>query len=130
MEPRTIGGAANRMWPGGMLAIVGIALVAAGTGPSRAQTGSAPAISSLCFELFPAVGQASPALLLDKCSGRTWHLVRSRIGSGRATSVVYRWREIAQTEPDAAAGAAQPQAARRPAARGNCFAFNGRTFCE
>jgi hypothetical protein len=95
-------------------------------GAAIAQTASAP-----CFELIPARARIEPPvpMLVDKCSGRTWMLVRS----GRAA---YRWAAI-DTETE------KPKATDRPAidtgpadkaakdgSGAKCFTFNNRKFCE
>lgn len=95
-------------------------------GAAIAQTASSP-----CFELIPARARIEPLapLLVDKCSGRTWLLVRSGRGD-------YRWAAI-NTENE------KPKATDRPAtdtgpadkadkdgSAGKCFTFNNRRFCE
>ena len=107
----------------------------------RAQAQSlAPTSQPACYNIVPAQSGAQPAILLDRCSGRTWQLLsryRGGASAHRRTHLVYVWspidrseREVARAEPPAPARV--PAAAPAPAARGNakCFVFNGRTFCE
>ena len=97
--------------------------------PAQAQTAPPPPGAS-CVEVVPAVSGAAPAIMLDKCSGQTWQLLRS---SGGRYGARYAWYPL--TRQDAAVArpprvsstvAAPPRAA--PGAK--CFSFNGRTFCE
>jgi hypothetical protein len=99
-------------------------LLSAGT--AIAQTASMP-----CFELIPARVRIEPPvpMLVDKCSGRTWLLVRS----GRAA---YRWAAI-DTESEKPKATDRPAIDTGPANKADkdgdgkkCFTFNNRKFCE
>lgn len=93
-------------------------------GAAAAQTASTP-----CYELIPArAGIEPPApMLVDKCSGRSWLLVRAGRGS-------YRWATLGME-------AEKPKATDRPVTDSQpvrkdggdgskCFTFNNRKFCE
>jgi hypothetical protein len=125
-------------WRIGRLALAILAMFVVAFAP-RAQAQSLPyGAQSGCYNIVPAQAGAQPAILLDRCSGRTWQLLsryRGGASAHRRTHLVYVWspidrseREVARAEPPARAPAAAPA----PAARGNskCFVFNGRTFCE
>ncbi len=114
---------------------VAAAALAAGMGlcnPAQAQTASTPPAAN-CIEVIAAQPGASPAIMLDKCSGQTWQLLRS--SSGRH-GVRYSWypltRQDAGAVPPRATSAGAPAVSRKPATAANnkCFSFNGRTFCE
>ena len=84
-----------------------------------------------CVEVVPAQPGAAPAILLDRCSGQTWQLLRS---SGGRYGARYAWyplnrQEGASAPPRTTSAAAVPAAVRAPA-NSKCFSFNGRTFCE
>lgn len=90
--------------------------------PAQAQ--SLPAAESAsCFNVVAAQPPLQPAILVDRCSGRTWLLIR-RGRHGR-----FAWNPIARHDVQAERPAPKPAAA---AATGSakCFSFQGRTFCE
>jgi hypothetical protein len=78
-------------------------------GPAQAQT------PPVCFEIVAAQTGVQPAILIDKCSGRTWQLVRQR--------GAYRWTVLARDE-------AAPAVSAAAADKSKCFTFEGRRFCE
>jgi hypothetical protein len=91
-----------------------------------------PALGASCVEVIPAQPGAAPAILLDRCSGQTWQLVRSYAGRH---GVRYAWhpllRQEAAAAPQKASAVAAPARPKAPAAgNSKCFSFNGRTFCE
>jgi hypothetical protein len=109
----------------------GIAVLLALPGAAVAQTASAP-----CYELIPARPRIEPPLpmLVDKCSGRTWLLMRA----GRGT---YRWASVdmdsdipkATDRPptdDQPANKAETPPANKDGDGKKCFTFNNRKFCE
>ncbi len=111
----------------GASAAAALIAVAAPSGPARAQT-ALPAGAS-CVEIVPAQPGAAPAILLDKCSGKTWQLQRE----WTRRHSVYVWRPLVRQDVEAPVQRPTPVAAapaRAPAASGKCFSFNGRTFCE
>jgi hypothetical protein len=74
--------------------------------------------SMTCFEVVPAQAGVQPAILIDRCSGRTWQLVR------RAHAGGYRWRALSRD-------GGHPAPAAAPATgEAKCFTFEGRKFCE
>lgn len=103
--------------------------------PAAAQPG--------CYNIVPAQPGSQPAILIDRCSGRTWQLLSRYHGGGsarRRSHIVYVWSPIDRSE-SRVERAAPPEPAPAPAARSNapasaahgnakCFQFNGRTFCE
>lgn len=112
------------------LVLIAAALLAL-PGAAAAQTASAP-----CFELIPARPRIEPPLpmLVDKCSGRTWLLMRAGRGS-------YRWAaiDVADDMPKATdrpptdnqpAGKADIPSAEKEGDGKKCFTFNNRKFCE
>jgi hypothetical protein len=121
-----------------LLAASAIAAMLIGAGHVHAEVPPPSGPSGACFEIVPAVARTAPALLVDKCLGRTWQLVPShRVRGSRTGALVYRWRALVR--PDGAAPAVSFPAARRPvaakpvAATGvgrRCFTFDGRKFCE
>lgn len=107
------------------LGLAAVALLAL-PGAAAAQTSAAP-----CYELIPArPGIEPPApILVDKCSGRTWLLTRSRRGA-------YRWAAVDTDGEKPKANdrpATDSQAANKADRVGDgkkCFTFNDRKFCE
>lgn len=96
------------------------------SGAAVAQSASAP-----CFELIPAHARIEPQvpMLVDKCTGRTWLLTRSRRGA-------FRWAAI-QSDSDIPKATDRPGTDTAPASKADkegdakkCFTFNNRRFCE
>lgn len=88
---------------------------------------TARAQGQACFEVIPARPNIDPpaAMMVDKCSGRSWVLVRN----GKS----YRWSLIAteMEKPKTADRAPVEGAAAAPdSGSSKCFTFNGRKFCE
>ena len=82
-------------------------------------TGAPAYAQASCFEVIAAQAGVQPAIMIDKCSGRTWQLVRGRGGAPGA----YRWTALPREEGAPAVSAAA-------ADKGKCFTFEGRKFCE
>jgi hypothetical protein len=68
-------------------------------------------------------------MLVDKCTGRTWLLVRSKRGA-------FRWASI-QSDGEMPKANDHPTTDRYPAGKADregdakkCFTFNNRKFCE
>lgn len=96
----------------------------------------AQAQSTSCVEVIAAQAGIQPAILVDKCSGRTWQLVPTH---PRRRGANYIWRPLQRADapvasapaPAVAAPPPAPKMAQPPsAASPKCFQFNGRTFCE
>jgi hypothetical protein len=97
----------------------------------RAVAQSAPLPAGSCFEIIAAQGAVQPAILLDKCSGRTWQLVRRYSRSkGRRAHVAYRWSPLSRGEVAARPAIPKPAVARRAPGNSKCFFFDNRKFCE
>jgi hypothetical protein len=100
-------------------------------GAAHAQSARLP--GGHCYEIIPAQGDAQPAILLDRCRGRTWQLVRSGTGD-TASNVDFRWMPLGrdETSPPRRAASAQRTAAPKVPVdeRRKCFTFDGRKFCE
>jgi hypothetical protein len=83
-----------------------------------------------CFEVFTGSSKTrfAGAILLNRCSGQTWILVRSYqpAPKGRAGQPVYRWNAIASDVAIPKPSTDAPVAA----AGDKCFIFQGRRFCE
>lgn len=81
-----------------------------------------------CYEVIPprAKGEPTAPMLVDKCSGRTWVLVRSGRG-------VYRWT-VVDMDYDKPKTTDRPvtdtQSAKSDGDPKKCFTFNNRKFCE
>jgi hypothetical protein len=111
---------------------VGLIMTATIAAAADAQAPSAPtAENAPCFNVVPAQADVQPAILVDRCSGRSWQLVpRHRASRHRA---VYVWRPIIRGEGQPARSA-RPASIAAPVSGGTgnakCFMFTGRTFCE
>jgi hypothetical protein len=106
-------------------------------GQAAAQSPQPAVQAGACFEVVPAQARPYPTgpILLNRCSGQTWLLVRSYHDGqdGGVGSLAYRWRPIATDDREAVLAPARSErpAPRIPkAGRGKCFVFDGRTFCE
>ena len=120
----------RRKW---MFAVtVAAAAACSGTAHGQAAPLPAEATGTGCVEVIPAQAGAAPAILLDRCSGQTWQLVRSYAGRHGTR---YAWHPLLRQDGVAAtpqkAAVAVPARPKAPAASNSkCFSFNGRTFCE
>jgi hypothetical protein len=104
-------------------ALLGAATMAviACCGPAGAQ-----AANGLCFEIIPAQGESQPAILLDRCSGQTWQLIR------RGRKAAFHWISLgrgARAEPEITIRNPAPAAVTGDG-KSKCFTFNGRQYCE
>lgn len=92
-----------------------------------AAVSSVYAQGSTCFEVIPARPNIEPAapIMIDKCSGRTWILVRG--GKSYRWSLITTEAEKPKIEDRAPIGGSEIA----PSQGGQkCFTFNGRRFCE
>jgi hypothetical protein len=89
--------------------------------------------SDACFDIArPPTSTAAGTILLNRCTGETWILLRNRTRNGEA--FIYRWRPIARGAAEVAANS-HPRVAPRVRLPANpnsdkCFIFQGRRFCE
>jgi hypothetical protein len=94
-------------------------------GGALAQGSASPAT---CFDVLAGPSEAQPAgaILLNRCNGQTWILVRTYQAPARSNPV-YRWSAIASDTADP-----KPPRTESPAATtgDKCFIFQGRRFCE
>jgi hypothetical protein len=104
--------------------LMAVALVALPAGDALAQGAASQAA---CFEVLagPSEMQPAGAILLNRCSGETWILVRTYPSPARGTPA-YRWSAIIADVADPKPPANSPAAATRD----KCFTFQGRRFCE
>jgi hypothetical protein len=104
--------------------LVAAALVALPAGAAFAQSSTS---QTACFEVVASASETQPAgaILLNRCTGQTWILVRTYQPSARGNPV-YRWSAIAGD----AADPKPPPAAPVAATSDKCFIFQGRRFCE
>jgi hypothetical protein len=50
---------------------------------------------SRCWEIISAVNVPPySSVLLDKCSGKTWFVVKQRVAGSKPPSIVYRWAPL------------------------------------
>jgi hypothetical protein len=105
--------------------------------PAWAQDATAP--SGACFDVSrPPSGEATGAILVNRCTGRTWILLGGRRRHGEQGA--YRWVPIATVDATPAAPIAPAAPAPAPSAprvhtpaspnSSKCFTFQGRKFCE
>ena len=103
-----------------------MALTGACAGAAAAQEQRGP-----CFDVVAGPAETRPigAILLNRCSGQTWILVRTYrpAAKGNPGQYVYQWSALASEGPEARLREPTPA----PAAGGDkCFVFQGRRFCE
>jgi hypothetical protein len=114
------------------VAIVAIG-IAASSGTS-AQTPDSTLPGSICFDVIrPLSGEAAGAILVNRCTGRTWILVSSR--NRHAGEIAYRWASIGTDDAETSAAPAAPARSRIRHAPLNpnsdkCFTFQGKRYCE
>jgi hypothetical protein len=113
------------------------------------QASRSDASSRICFTVVTAHGQAEGAILLNRCSGQSWILIRDHQSLGTENGsgqLEYRWSPIATPDTQVAVNPStspkhvyldppfkRPKArVLRPISQNNakCFTFQGRQFCE
>jgi hypothetical protein len=109
-----------RILAGSVLAMAAMPLVSA-------DAVLAQGAGAACFEVIPARANIEPPvpIMIDKCSGRSWVLIRN----GRS----YRWALIATDLEKAKTADRAPvdgAAAAPDSGSQKCFTFNNRKFCE
>lgn len=98
-----------------------------------AEDSTAAAHATACFDIVrPLANTAAGAILLNRCTGQTWVMVRTRLRRGQR--LAYRWLPI---ERETTKVAANPPALIAPRVHlpagpnsNRCFTFQGRRFCE
>jgi hypothetical protein len=94
----------------GMLAVVSWPVSAEDVAPK-------PSEPVPCFEAIPATANVAPLspILVDRCTGRTWLLVRSNIADakGKTIGFAYRWHPVVHIEDEAIL--VSPELPRAPA---------------
>jgi len=113
--------------------LIGVALI--GAPSDRAMAQSQPERpGGACFDVVPAQAKSSStaAILVNRCSGETWVLVRTQETDQRVQTggFGYRWRPIAIDRAEAAVQPQRRPVTEPPKARAKCFVFDGRQFCE
>lgn len=118
---------------GGLLAaaLTGTFMVVV-TGPAAsAQGAEGTPPSGACFDIVRSDATVA-AILLNRCTGQTWILVRRRGRHGN--EFAYRWRPVARGATEVAANPPAPVVphVHIPASPNSdkCFTFQGRRFCE
>jgi hypothetical protein len=110
--------------------LVGALLVGIVSGSfAFAQAPEATPPHGACFDVVRSpTDEAAGAILLNRCTGQTWLLVRTR--RKHSDLVAYRWALIATGEAEVAAStsALAPAPAKPNSAK--CFTFQGKQFCE
>ena len=112
--------------------VMALTLIGLTGGQARAQAAPEAAVAT-CFEVVRPQGRLrlTGPILLNRCSGESWVLVRTYAGDDR---LVYRWRPIAIERREAAfrprsrPATEAPQVSRPSGSK--CFIFDGRKFCE
>ncbi|MET0631482.1 MAG: hypothetical protein ABWY47_17660 [Xanthobacteraceae bacterium] len=83
-----------------------------------------------CFDVLAGPAEMKPAgaILLNRCNGQTWILVRTyqAPAKGSPGHFVYRWSALASDGIEPRPRSGEPAAA----AGDKCFTFQGRRFCE
>jgi hypothetical protein len=106
---------------------IAMALIGLWTGGACAQETAA---RGACFDVVtgPAETRPAGAILLNRCSGQSWILVRAYQAptKGNPAQFVYRWSALASEFAEPRPRPAEPAAA----AGDKCFVFQGRRFCE
>jgi hypothetical protein len=118
--------------------LLAVALAGAPTLRALAQAPEAIQPNGLCFEVVATyIGTPDGAILLNRCGGQTWILVRTHqpIGKkGDCGQVAYRWSPITTADTQVAITPPAPPRIRAPKPAGQtsdkCFTFQGRRFCE
>ena len=95
--------------------------------------------SGACYQVIAGRAGSQPAgtILLNRCSGQTWMLIRTHQSAGDGIDsgqVAYRWRPIPTGDTQVAVTSSTSPKVRAlgPASQNNakCFTFQGRRYCE
>ena len=106
-----------------------------GVAGAQAQPGG---LVDACFEVIVPRRQTPPApLLVNRCTGATWLLMRTGEAGveGGRVRLPYRWVALEADRPLPAGREEHVTAPSTPSAKAaipgkNCFEFTGRRFCE
>jgi hypothetical protein len=113
--------------------LVGLMLIGITVGGASAQSRTERPTGA-CFDITPA--QARPSLtcviLLNRCNGEAWLLVRTHETTQRlqTSGFLYRWRPIAIDRAEEGNQVPPRPVPEIPNASAKCFIFDGRQFCE
>ena len=112
------------------IAVIGVAFTLT-LSDARAQ---APPPAGPCFRVIEGHADVPPAapMLVDRCSGETFVLMRSRRGDDK--SVRFEWLPIAKSAPGSVAtptapAPPRPASSAKAATKDGCFTYNGRAYC-
>ena len=110
-------------------AIAGViaGLAVSGADSAGAERSRTAELTGSCFEIVAAPRHAEPdgPILIDKCTGKTWLLVRH---GGRRHRAGFRW--VALTFDAAPRGTAAGTSMLPRLDGQKCFVFSGRRYCE
>jgi hypothetical protein len=107
-----------------------------------AQAGQSDHSATTCFQVFQPQRHTLPAtpLLLNRCTGETWILVRRPVGTSnrkRSQEPAFRWIALEVDQAIAVSERKDVNVSSRPVPRKSlgvdgrkCFFFTGREFCE
>jgi hypothetical protein len=114
--------------------LISLTLISVPLGRAIAQS-EAERPTVACFEV--TLRQAKPsltdAILLNRCNGETWLLVRTHKTDQllqTTSGFVYRWRPIAIDRVEKAIQLPPRPVPSIPKETAKCFVFDGRQFCE
>lgn len=95
---------------------------------AMAQSAPPPPAGGACYEMLPGEANTLPGspMLINKCTGQTYVLMRGPAKGKAAGSPAYRWQPIAVGDD---APEARPKPAAAAPAGHKCFSFDGRQFC-
>jgi hypothetical protein len=114
--------------------LISLTLVSVPLGRAVAQS-EPERLAVACFEV--TLTQTKPsltdAILLNRCSGETWLLVRTHKTDHLPQTIsgfAYRWRPIAIDRVEKAIELPPRPIPAIPQSTAKCFVFDGRQFCE
>jgi len=124
-------------WQAAILVAASLAALAPASAPF-AQSSEPAAPSGACFDVVRSSnGETAGAILVNRCTGRTWILVANK--NGDSDRVTYRWVPIETAESEPAPSPPRPTARRHSPVHvrtavtppnAKCFTFNGHSYCE
>jgi hypothetical protein len=98
-------------------------------GRASAQSPQAEQPAGVCFEIIAAQAGTEPgsAMLLNRCSGQTWLLLK--IYQAATRRFVYRWSPLGSATSETAPPSGRGSPEFTKPTDGKCFTFQGRQFC-